>query len=196
MLSSNRKILSYESAQTLADLDILDKMETLDALDDEIAFLEAQLQHLAKERRSLQVSNQIQLQQRRQFERQFASDIFDDSSSEIYRSFGQRQGFQSKLKLGDLVVFTGSTENVDDDGPTPAKRIQRAPGSKRQIGGLSQSVDARRGFSLVRQSQILKKMQVGDSEYDSRKKLFGFEPGNLPYQLTDKVMAPLSEHSG
>jgi hypothetical protein len=182
-----KQLLTYESARTLKDLELLEKMETIDELDDEIAYLQNQISILKKESHDIQLNNHLKLKQMQHFENQFSNNPIDETDSEIYRSFSKREGFQNKLKLGDLVVFGDSKED-QDDGPTIGKKFKSQVNSRRNISMVSRSLDVRKDFHLLRQSQIFKKMQVGKSESQKRWELLGFKnEKETAYSLDDQV---------
>jgi hypothetical protein len=180
--------LTYESARTLKDLELLEKMETIDELDDEIAFLQNQIQILKEESHKIQVKTYLKLKRMEKIEKQFSSNIIQDNESDIYRSFSKREGFQNKLKLGDLVVFGDPKEDIEDDGPTIGKKFRSQANSSRNIGFLSRSLDTRKEFYLLRQSKIFKQMQVGKTENQKRWEVLGFQKElGIHYTLNDQV---------
>ena len=200
------KVLTYESARNLKDLELLENMEVLDNLNDEISFLQNQLKVLKQECSSIQKTNYKKKKQKEYIDQQFNVAVADDfeSESEYYRSFSKREGFQDHLKLGDLVVF-GKEENSEedvqidqnyrnfnkfdeDDGPTIAKKFCSQANSRREIQKFSRSLDMRKDLNFMRQSRIFKKMQIGKTQNEIRWETLGFKAKKeISFRLTDSV---------
>ena len=185
------KSLTYESARNLKELELLEKMETIEELNDEINYLEDQIEFLKKERNSALMKKKLKEQQMKDFESQFKSSKADDYDSEIFRSFSKREGFQEKLKLGDLVTFTKEPEPPDEEDwqhLSPERKVKSRASSTRHIHPLTLSVDGRKKQSISRQSIIFKNMQKEKSEREKQWERFGFRTQrNLKYKLTSEV---------
>ena len=181
-------------------------MEVLDDLNDEINFLQDQLKDLKRECSSIQKKNYKKKKQKEYIDQQFNVAVADDfeSESEYYRSFSKREVFQDRLKLGDLVVFGNEEKSQEylqidqnyqnlnkfdeDEGPTIAKKFRSQANSRREIHQFSRSLDMRKGLNFMRQSRILKKMQIGKSQNEIRWENLGFKAKKeIAFKLTDRV---------
>lgn len=171
-----RKTLTYESAKNLKELDLLDKMETVDALDEEIDCLTEQMRSLRKEFKMLSLKTQWKQKQVEMQTVKPHSIQYQSVDTETFKSFSKREGVRDHLKLGDLVFngFTKSSKKRSKETTTPQRGSRSLATSRREISHFSLSSSKREKSDEEQKNELLKNLHLAKSEKIIRWQKLGF----------------------